>query len=223
MHWCEKMHTASWRQLQIHVPILVIMWCNQKINMLLRFQSPSMRVRPGSAGQDGAPRAAELGKRWQMGQKAWHLLSARAESLALPITPSYGKSETLVLFKGHLVHAYFPAWEKGVAKLKSWISSYLSNSKSPGFKWDEGAVQTISRMSSEPMHIGAGENLPGWFSWKIKNWLKAGQPCTWGGSGQANTPLCIPGIVTKASREQQGLEVASELLKCQGWKASLGM
>lgn len=52
------------------------------------------------------PEPPELGKRWQMGQKAWHLPSARAESLALPITPS---SETLVLFKGHVVPAYFPA------------------------------------------------------------------------------------------------------------------
>lgn len=184
-------------------------------------------------GRTVLPEPPEPGKRWQMGQKAWHLPSARAESLALPITPSGGKSETLVLFKRHLVHAYFPAWEKVLAELKSWISSYLSSSKSPGFKWGEGDVPTISRMSSEPMRTGAGlfrallngkrESLPGWSAWKIKNWLKPGRPCHLGESGQANTPLCIPGIVTKALGEPAGAGGGQQITRLSGAKASVGM
>lgn len=101
MHWCEnaysKLKTIS----------------NSCSNSCYNVMEPenqhaaaiSITLHEGEAwallGRTVLPEPPELGKRWQMGQKAWHLLSARAESLALPITPSCGKSETLVLFKGH--------------------------------------------------------------------------------------------------------------------------
>lgn len=172
------------------------------------------------------PELPELGKRWQMGQKAWHLLSARAENLALPITPSCGKSETLVLFKGHLAHAYFPAWEKVVAKLKSWIFSYLSSSKSQTSSGMRGLCWQLAGWGAGDFRaLLKGERISTWMICLENEELTKARPALPPGVGLDKPTLPSVSLVSwqRPRENQQELEVASELLICQGWKASLGM
>lgn len=69
----------------------------------------------------------------------------------------------------------------------------------------------MSRMSSRPLHTGAGLfravpkgkriSLPGWFAWKVNKRLNLGQPCHPGVGVNVPGSSLYPGIMTKATGE----------------------